>query len=195
MLDFLLDAVSDSPATYAALVGIVLIDDFVPFAPGDTAMITAGILASNGGLSLVLVIAAGALGGFLGDNLSYLLGRWFGPRLAKRMLRGGRSAEIYRWAERQLETRGATVIVVGRFIPGGRAVTTFASGTVAYPYRRFVAVDAFAATAWASYTALLGYVGGEAFRDSLWKPLLIGLGVAFVLGSAAEALRRRGERP
>jgi membrane-associated protein len=194
MLDFLLDAVSDSPATYAALVGIVLIDDFVPFAPGDTAMITAGILASGGGLSLVLVIAAGALGGILGDNLFYLLGRRFGPRLAETMLRGDRSAETYRWAKRQLDTRGATVILVGRFIPGGRAVTTFASGTVAYPYRRFLAVDAIAALAWASYTAMLGYVGGEAFKDSLWKPLLIGLGVAFALGSLAELLRRRGER-
>jgi membrane-associated protein len=194
MLDFLLDAVGDGPATYLALVGIVLIDDFVPFAPGDTAMITAGILASNGGLSLVLVIAAGALGGILGDNLFYLLGRRFGPRLAGMMLRGGRSAEAYRWAERQLDSRGSTVILVGRFIPGGRAVTTFASGTVSFPYRRFLAVDALAATAWASYTALLGYAGGETFKDSLWKPLLIGLGVAFLLGSLAEARRRRSER-
>ncbi|HZA59468.1 MAG TPA: DedA family protein [Solirubrobacterales bacterium] len=195
MLDFLLDMISDSPATYAALVGIVLIDDFIPFAPGDTAMITAGILASNGGLSLLLVITAGALGGILGDNLFYVLGRRFGPRLADRMLRGKRSAEAYRWAQRQLETRGATVILVGRFIPGGRAVTTFACGTVAFPYRRFFAVDAIAATAWASYTALLGYVGGEAFKDSLWKPLLIGLGVAFALGSLAELRRRRTDHP
>ena len=79
MFDFLLDSISDSPATYLALAGIIFVDDFVPFAPGDTAMITAGILAANGELMLVLVIAAGAVGGILGDNLFYFLGRYSAP--------------------------------------------------------------------------------------------------------------------
>jgi hypothetical protein len=48
-----------------------------------------------------------------------------------------------------------------------------------------------AATAWAAYTGLLGFIGGNAFRDALWEPLLIGLGVAAVLGLAAEMLRER----
>jgi membrane protein DedA with SNARE-associated domain len=73
-------------------------------------------------------------------------------------------------------------------------VTTFACGTARYPYRRFLVVDSCAALAWATYTALLGYVGGNTFRDALWQPLLIGLGVAFVLGVAAEASRRYYER-
>ena len=85
MFDFLLDSISDSPATYLALAGIIFVDDFVPFAPGDTAMITAGILAANGELMLVLVIAAGAVGGILGDNLFYFLGRRFGPGIAGRL--------------------------------------------------------------------------------------------------------------
>lgn len=193
MLDVLLDAVSDSPATYLALVGIVFIDDFVPVAPGDTAMITAGILAANDGLALPLVIAAGALGGLLGDNAFYFLGRKFGPGLVLRVVRNERRRELYRKAEGQIAMRGATIVIVGRFVPGGRAVTTFACGTAAYPYRRFFAADAFAAVAWATYTALLGFAGGRTFRDALWEPLLIGLAVGFLLGLGAEALRRRGE--
>jgi len=194
VLDVLLEAVSDSPATYLALVGIVFIDDFVPIAPGDTAMITAGILAANGELVLPLVIAAGTLGGMLGDNVFYFLGRTFGPRLVLRVVRDERRRHLYRSAERQIATRGATILIVGRFVPGGRAVTTFASGTVAYPYRRFFAIDAFAAAAWATYTALLGFAGGNTFRDALWEPLLLGLGVAFFLALGAEALRRRQAR-
>lgn len=193
MLDFLLDTIDSSAATYLVLVGVVFIDDFVPVAPGDTAMITAGILAANEGLSILLVIAAGTVGGILGDNLFYFLGRRFGPRLADRVLHGERGKDLYRRARRQISTRGITIVIVGRFVPGGRSVTTFACGTVSYPYRRFLLGDSFAAFAWATYTALLGYLGGNTFRDALWQPLLLGLGVALVLGLAAEALRRRSD--
>jgi len=186
VLDFLIDAISDRPSTYLLLAGIVFVDDFIPFAPGDTAMITAGILAANDALFIGLVIAAGAIGGVLGDNLFYFLGARFGPRLTDRLLHGDRSRELYRGAERQIHMRGPTIIVVGRFIPAGRTATTFACGAVDYPYRRFLLADTVAATAWATYTALLGFVGGNTFRDALWQPLLIGLGVAFVLGLAAE---------
>jgi membrane-associated protein len=194
VLDFLLDTITDSPATYLALAGIVFIDDWVWFAPGDTAMITAGIIAANGGLLLYLVIIAGAVGGLLGDNVFYFLGRRFGPRLADRLLKSDRAQERYRWARRQIETRGSTIIIVGRFIPAGRTITTFACGTSRLAYRRFLLADSAAAFAWAAYTALLGFVGGSAFRDALWQPLVIGLGVAIMLGAAAELLRRRRGR-
>ena len=190
VLEFLLDAISDSPSTYLALCAIVLVDEFVWFAPGDTAMITAGIIAANGGLLLYLVIVAGTIGGILGDNISYFLGRRFGPRLADRLLKGDRARERYRWAKRQIAIRGSTIIIVGRFIPAGRTVTTFACGTSNLPYRRFLLADSLAALAWATYTALLGFAGGRAFRDALWQPLLIGLAVAVVLGAGPELLGR-----
>ena len=195
MLDFLLDHITDSPSTYLVLCGVVLVDDFVPFAPGDTAMIAAGILAANEGLSLFLVIFAGALGGVLGDNVFYWLGRRVGPGLADRVAHGERGRELYDWAKRQIAVRGSTIIVIGRFIPAGRTITTFACGTTRFPYRRFLLADSMAALAWAAYTALLGFIGGSQFRDALWQPLLIGLGVALALGAAAEALRRARTRP
>jgi membrane-associated protein len=190
-VDFLLDAVTDSPWTYVAVAGIVFVDDFIPVAPGDTAMITAGILAANDQLALPLVIAAGILGGIAGDNLFYLLGRRYGPAVASWLGRRRRLGNAYRWSMTQIQARGPTIILVGRFVPGFRTATTFASGVASLRFRRFFFADALAACAWAGYTALLGYLGGSAFRDALWQPLLIGLGVAFVLGLAAEAWRRR----
>jgi membrane protein DedA with SNARE-associated domain len=195
VLDFVLDHVGSDPATYAVLALIIFVDDFVPFAPGDTAMITAGIIAANEGLSLPLVIAVGALGGIAGDNAFYLLGRRVGPPLARRFLRGPRASRLYGWAKHQLAVRGATVIIVGRFIPAGRTATTFACGTIGYRYRRFLVADTVAATAWATYTALLGYLGGNAFRERFWLPLLLGLALALLLGAATEAVREaRGRR-
>jgi membrane protein DedA with SNARE-associated domain len=58
------------------------------------------------------------------------------------------------------------------------------------PWRRFVAADALAATLWASYAALLGYAGGSSFAHSLWKPLLLALGIALLLAGAGETYRR-----
>ena len=190
VLDFLLDNVTDDPSTYLLLSAIILIDDFVPFAPGDTAMITAGIIAANGGLVLYLVILAGTIGGMLGDNLVYFLAQ-VRPPPRRPLLGNPHGRERYRWAERQISIRGPTIIVVGRFIPGGRAVTTFACGTTEFAYRRFLLADSISGIR-------VGQLHGRCsaspaaptFRDSLWQPLLIGLGVAFVLGSAAEALRR-----
>jgi hypothetical protein len=54
VLDFLLDAISGTPTTYLVAAGIVLVDDFIPFASGDTAMITAGIVAAHDELSVLL---------------------------------------------------------------------------------------------------------------------------------------------
>ena len=161
MLDFLLDAVTDSPSTYLVLCGVIVVDDFVPFAPGDTAMITAGILAANGGLSIYLVILAGAIGGMLGDNIFYLLGRRFGSAAQTECCAAiaGRSSTAR--VRLQISARGATIIFVGRFIPAGRTVTTFACGISSFPYRRFLLVDSLAALAWATYTALLGFTGGN----------------------------------
>jgi len=191
MFEFLLDAISDSPTTCLLLAGVIVVDDFVPFAPGDTAMITAGIVAANDGLSIPLVIVSGAAGGLLGDHIFYFLGRRFGPALSERFLTSDRAKERYSWAEKQISERGATIVIIGRFIPAGRTVTTFACGTAGYSYRRFLPADAVAAISWAAYTSLLGYIGGETFRDALWQPLLIGLAIAFLLGFGAEALRRR----
>jgi membrane-associated protein len=143
--------------------GIVFIDDWVWFAPGDTAMITAGIIAANGGLLLYLVIIAGAVGGLFGDNVFYFLGRRFGPRLADRLLKSDRAQERYRWARRQIETRGSTILIVGRFIPAGRTITTFACGTSRLAYRHFLLADSAAAFAWADIRPCLASSGEALF--------------------------------
>ena len=77
-----------------------------------------------------------------------------------------------RWAERQLEERGGEIIIVARFIPGGRH-----GGHVVRrrPRDSLAAVhvfDAIAAVIWASYAALLGYFGGSTFEDAPWKGLI-----------------------
>jgi membrane protein DedA with SNARE-associated domain len=110
--------------------------------------------------------------------------------------RGANGARRLAWAERQVARRGGELILVGRFIPGGRTAVTVACGTLEMPWRRFVVLDAFACLLWASYAALLGYLGGSAFEEQLWIGLVVALATAFGVTAAIEAarwiLRRRG---
>ena len=86
--------------------------------------------------------------------------------------------------------------MVGRFIPGGRTAVALSSGTLNYPWRRFVMFDAAAALIWATYSALLGYYGGKTFEGP-WG-LVLALVIAFSVAGGIELvrwlLRRRRRR-
>ncbi len=191
MFDWLTQFVTASASTYLIVLAIVAVDGFFPLVPGETAVITAAILAADHKLSIWLVVLAAALGALAGDNFSYLLGDQTGERAARRLFRGEKSRDRLEWARRQLHARGSLLVVVARFIPGGRTATTFASGTLELPWRRFIAADALAAALWAIYAAGLGYLGGEAFRHSVWKPLAIALGISACMLVVGELVRRR----
>ncbi len=180
---------------YLVVLLLAAIDALLPVVPSETAVITAGVVASSGKLLLPVVIAAAAIGAFLGDNLAYGLGRRYGSRARDRFFHGAKAERRIDWAKRQLDRRGGELIAVGRFIPGGRTAITLTAGLTRFPWRRFALFDAAAAVIWAAYAGLLGYLGGQAFEGEAWKGLLLALGIAFAVGAATEAgrwaLRRR----
>jgi membrane-associated protein len=161
----------------------------VPVVPSETSVITAGVVASTGGLSLPLVVAVAACGAFLGDNTSYLIGARFGTRINDRFFSGEKARRRVEWAQRQVSERGGELILIARFIPGGRTAVTLSAGTLGYPWRRFVLFDAAAALGWALYASLLGYFGGHAFEAAPWKGLLLALGIAFAVAGTIEVVR------
>jgi len=171
---------------YVIVFLFALLDALIPIVPSETAVITAGVVAGNGDLSLALIIPAAAIGAFLGDNLAYLVGRKFGHRAVERFS-GEKGKRRFKWAENQLEERGGQLIVVARFIPGGRTAVTLSAGTLEYPWRRFVVFDGVAALSWAVYGSLLGYYGGKTF-ESFWG-LVVALLTAFALAGAIELVR------
>src|SRR6476620_5453360 len=158
---------------YAIVFLFAFLDALVPIVPSETAVITAGVVAASGDLSLALIVPAAAVGAFLGDNTVYLIGRRFGGRATERFFSGEKARERMDWADEQLRERGGELIVIGRFIPGGRTAVALSAGTLGYPWRRFVLFDAAAALIWALYATLLGYFGGRAFEDAPWKGLLL----------------------
>lgn len=178
---------------YAIVFVFALLDALVPIVPSETAVITAGVVAASGDLSLGLIIPAAAAGAFIGDNIAYLIGHRFGGRATERFFSGEKAKQRMDWAEEQLDERGGELIVVARFIPGGRTAVSLSAGTLGYPWRRFVVFDLVATLLWASYSALIGYYGGKTF-ESFWG-LVLALTTAFAIAGGIElvrwALRRR----
>jgi membrane-associated protein len=183
--------------TYAVVMIFALLDAIIPVVPSEATVITAGVVAATGDLSLPVVIVAAGVGAWLGDNTAYWLGRRFGERVTQRFFRGEKARKRLDWTERQLDERGGELVAVGRFIPGGRTAVTLSAGLLLFPWRRFAAFDALAAAIWATYAGLLGYLGGHVFEDAPWKGLLLAFGLAIAVGGAVEGGRwwlRRGAR-
>jgi membrane-associated protein len=189
--DRVTEYVSESPLTYGVVFLVSALDAFFPLVPSETVVIAAGTLAGPGGLLLWVVIPAAALGAFVGDNVSFGLGTVFGERAAKRLFSGEKGRRRLRKAQRLLDRYGAIVIIAARFIPGGRTATTVAAGTLDMTWRRFLLYDAIAATVWALYAGMIGYLGGSAFREDIWKALALGFGLALAVTAAIELVRRR----
>lgn len=181
--------VMSSPWIYLAIFLLAALDAFIPMVPSETVVITAGVFASTGTPSLPLVILAAALGAFAGDHVSYLVGRTFGWRLLRKIKPGTRRRKAFEWAERALAERGGLVLVVARYIPGGRTAITLTMGSVGYPLRRFTFYDTIAAVSWAVYGALVGLIGGAAFENDPIKGVVLGVGLAIGVTVLVEVVR------
>jgi membrane-associated protein len=181
----------DSLLSYLIAIIIPALDAVFPILPSETAIITLGVAtAGSADPRIALLVACCAAGAFLGDNLCYLLGRRFGPRIEGRFFRGEKGRRRLAWAERSLERYGTPLIVVCRFIPGGRTAVMLCCGIVGFPRRRFIIATALAGGIWASYSFFIGRLGGRAFEDKPWAGLLLAFGASIAISALIELIRR-----
>ena len=82
------------------------------------------------------------------------------------------------------------LIVVCRFIPGGRTAVMLSCGIVRYDRRRFIIATAIAGVIWACYSFFIGRLGGKAFEDKPWAGLLLAFGGTLAVSGLIELVRR-----
>jgi membrane-associated protein len=181
----------DSALSYLIAFVIPALDAIFPVLPSETVVIALGVAtAGSADPRIALLVGCAAAGAFLGDNLCYLLGRRFGPAVQRRFFAAPKGMKARAWAERSLEKYGWQLIVVCRFIPGGRTALTLTCGLTGYPRRRFVAATVLAAVIWALYAFFIGRLGGQAFEDNPWAGLVIAFGASIAISALIEAIRR-----
>lgn len=183
---------ANSPWAYLIVFTFAYLDAIIPIVPSETSLIACGVFATATGFSpnLFLLIALGGLGAWLGDNTVYALGRWAEPFATKHLLSGERGKKARERAEGWLRDYGGVIIIVARYIPGGRTAVSLTAGTVDYPWPKFRFYAAIAGFSWAAYAALLGYWGGAAFKDDPLKAVLAGIAAAFAVTLLVEVGRR-----
>jgi undecaprenyl-diphosphatase len=132
--------------------------------PGETALVLGGVLASQGRLSVSLVIALGIVGAITGDAVGYAVGRRFGPGLQSSRL--GQVVGDKRWlaSETFLRRRGGPAVFFGRFTALLRALVPSAAGMAKLPYRTFALWNAMGGSLWATGFVLAGYLAGESYK-------------------------------
>lgn len=186
----MVDPMMTSAWLYPAVFLLTTLDAVVPLIPSEAVVLAAGVFAAAAnGPDLPLVIAAAAAGVFVGDHLAYAMGRTvLGSRL---VMRSGRLRKAAAVAHRQLDRRGAPLIVTSRFVPGGRFTMNLVSGMARFPLRRFSPAAAVAAIGWAVYTVALGVLGGTAFAANPLLGLALGFGLSLAVTGVAELIRRR----
>jgi membrane-associated protein len=195
VFESIVDAVSGSDWSYLVVFVIAMLDAFFPVVPSEATAIAAGVVAGTGGLSVEVCILAAAAGAIVGDNISFGIGHFLGARVERRFFSGEKAQRRLKWAQRTLDERGGYLIVVARFIPGGRTATTFTAGFVeTFPWRRFLMFDALAGAIWGAYTVLLGYFGGRSFEEAPWKGLLLAFGIAVAVTVVVEVVRHLRHR-
>jgi len=170
LLSDLLHRLRDLPALiqwagYVGLTAIIFIETglfFGFFLPGDSLLVTAGLLASQGfSLDVYLLGALLNVAAIAGDNTNYWIGRYMGPRVFTR-------DESLFFRRRHVERahdfylrHGAKTIVLARFMPIIRTFAPLVAGVARMSYRTFLTYSVLGGTVWIWSMLFIGYFLGR----------------------------------
>ncbi|BBA97510.1 hypothetical protein RVR_3289 [Actinacidiphila reveromycinica] len=164
-----------------------------PLVPNAVLLVTGGVMAAEGRLSIALVLLVVAGSAVMGDMLLHRTGRALSGRVLNRMRRRPRQAALLKWAALRIQRHGVPFVIGVRFLPSGRVIGGLAAGVVRYPARRYVIGAGVAEAVWASYSVGAGYISGRAASNSFYA-LSLGLGISLLVagvGTVAQWVSRR----
>jgi membrane-associated protein len=166
------------------------------FLPGDSLLITAGLVAATGALNIWLLDLLLSVAAIAGDSVGYAIGKRLGPALftkEKSLLFNPKHIERTR---RFYERHGAKTIVIARFVPIVRTFAPVVAGVGGMEYRRFLTYNIVGGVGWVVSMTWAGYLLGHAIPD-INRHIHIVVVVVIVLSLipiAVEVLRERRRR-
>src|SRR5436305_7245766 len=143
--------------------------------PGETALVAAAVLASQGKLQIWLVILIGVASAIIGDNLGYLLGR----KLGRDVLEAPgpfqrRRKMVIRTGDRFFAKHGPKAVFFARWIALVRIAAAWLAGVNRMPFKQFFFWNALGGITWGITFGLVGYFGGHAAAHVLERAGIVG---------------------
>ncbi len=127
------------------------------FFPGDTLLLTAGVFAAQGKMSLFSIILIVAAAAIAGDNVGYHIGKRYGRKLFRKPDGLIFRQEYVQRSENFYERWGSRTMLIAHFVPIVRTFVPPVAGVAKMNYPKFVLFDAIGDTAWAVIVTLIGY--------------------------------------
>jgi membrane protein DedA with SNARE-associated domain len=150
--------------------------------PGETALVLAAVLASQGKLHIWLVILIGVASAITGDNLGYFLGRRFGREV---VLKSGplwhHRIQAVRAGDRFFERHGPKAVFLARWIALVRFAAAWLAGINRMRFRQFFFWNALGGITWGVTYGLVGYYAGEAGAGVLARFGVAGAGLLVLI--------------
>ena len=167
------------------LIGIVL--------PGDSLLITAGLLCAQGSLSLWGVVVAAILGAVLGDSTGYGIGKRFGPAIFRRPESRFFKPSYVERARGYFERYGLTTLLIARFVPIVRTLVPTLAGVGGMHYPKFFLYNVVGGILWGAGIPVAGFYLGRLIPN-LDHYILLVIGVVLVVSLIPVALEFRRQR-
>lgn len=155
-------------AGYLGIAGIVFAESglFIGFfLPGDSLLFTAGFLASQDYLNILLLIPISFVSAVIGDSFGYAFGKKFGPRVFNREKSLIWNPEHVRRAQEFYEKHGPKTIILARFLPVIRTFAPIMAGVGRMRYRTFLTYNIVGGFLWGIGLPLLGFYLGNSIPD------------------------------
>jgi membrane-associated protein len=177
------------------LFALVALESFGVPIPGETALIASSVLAAQGSLSIVAVIAVASAAAIIGDNLGYLVARRGGRRLLFRYRVTRRYAERYLpRGERFFAKHGGKAVFFARFVSVLRVTAAWVAGLSRMRWWRFFAWNAAGGIVWATGVGLVAYFLGNAAAATIGRYGLYAGGGALALAALGFVIVKLVER-
>ena len=151
-------------AGYAGLAAIVFCETGLLlgfFLPGDSLLVTAGLLASQGKFDLWQLNALLSLAAIVGDSTGYLIGFYAGPKIFKKKDSFFFKKEYLERTHQFFEKYGAKTIVLARFVPIVRTFAPTVAGVARMSYRKFLCYNVIGGLLWVLGMTSVGYCLGR----------------------------------
>jgi len=164
------------------------------FMPGDSLLFLAGALAASHVIALPFwVLAIGVFAAAVaGDQLGYLIGRRYGPKVFSRPESRLFRHENAERAEAFFTKRGALAVILGRFVPVVRTFVPVVAGVGKMPHRAFSLLNLVGALVWAVGIVTVGFFfGGIAFVAAHIELITVAIAGVSIIPASIEVLRRR----